>query len=42
MKVALDRNRIIVSAVEDLKDAKLLLKRLQANIDLLEAEESDE
>jgi hypothetical protein len=42
MKVALDGNRIIVSAVVDLKDAKKLLKRLQANIDLLEAEVGEE
>jgi hypothetical protein len=41
MKVALDGDRIIVSAVVDLKDAKKLLKRLQANIDLLEAERGD-
>jgi hypothetical protein len=42
MKVALDGDRIIVSAVVDLKDAKKLLKWLQANIDLLEAEVGDE
>jgi hypothetical protein len=42
MKVALDGDRIIVSAVVGLKDAKKLLKRLQANIDLLEAEVGDE
>jgi hypothetical protein len=38
MKVALEGDRIIVSASVDLKDAKRLVKRLQANIDLLETE----
>jgi hypothetical protein len=42
MKVALDGDRIVVSAVVNLKDAKRLVKRLQANIDLLEAESGDE
>ena len=37
MKVALEGDRIVVSALVDLKDAGKLLKRLQANIDLLEA-----
>lgn len=41
MKVALDGNRIVVSAVVGLKDAKRLLKRLEANIALLEEEESE-
>jgi hypothetical protein len=41
MKVALDGNRIVVSAVVGLKDAKRLLKRLEANIALLEEEEGD-
>lgn len=39
MKVALDGNRIVVSAVVGLKDARRLLKRLEANIALLEDEE---
>jgi hypothetical protein len=39
MNVALDGEQIIVSAVVDLKDAN---KRLQANIDLLEAELGDD
>jgi hypothetical protein len=38
MKVALDGNRIVVSAVVGLKDARRLLKRLEANIALLEEE----
>ncbi|WGD55657.1 hypothetical protein QA641_18310 [Bradyrhizobium sp. CB1650] len=41
MKVALDGNRIVVSAVVGLKDARRLLKRLEANIALLEDEEKD-
>jgi hypothetical protein len=41
MKVALDGNRIVVSAVVGLRDAKRLLKRLEANIALLEEEEKD-
>jgi hypothetical protein len=41
MKVALDGNRIVVSAVVGLKDAKRLLKRLEANIALLEEEEGE-
>jgi len=36
--VALDGNRIVASAVVGLKDAKRLLKRLEANIALLEEE----
>lgn len=35
MKVALDGNKIVVSAVVGLKDARRLLKRLEANIALL-------
>jgi hypothetical protein len=42
MNVALDGEQIIVSAVVDLKDANKRLKRLQANIDLLEAELGDD
>ena len=42
MKVSLDGDRIIVSAAVDLNDAKRLVKRIQANIDLLEAEGTDE
>lgn len=38
MKVALDGDKIVVSAVVGLRDAKRLLKRLQANIALLEEE----
>jgi hypothetical protein len=41
MKVALDGNRIVVSAVVGLKDARRLLKRLEANIALLEEEEGE-
>lgn len=41
MKVALDGNRIVVSAVVGLRDARRLLKRLEANIALLEEEERD-
>ena len=41
MKVALDGNRIVVSAVVGPKDAKRVLKRLKANIALLEEEEGD-
>lgn len=41
MKVALDGNRIVVSAIVGLKDARRLLKRLEANIALLEDEEKD-
>lgn len=41
MKVALDGNRIVVSAVVGLRDARRLLKRLEANIALLEEEESN-
>jgi hypothetical protein len=41
MKVALDGNRIVVSAVVGLKDARRLLKRLEANIALLEEEENE-
>jgi hypothetical protein len=41
MKVALDGNKIVVSAVVGLRDAKRLLKRLEANIALLEEEEND-
>ena len=41
MKVALDGNRIVVSAIVGLKDAKRLLKRLEANIALLEEEENE-
>ena len=36
--VALDGNRIVASAVVGLKDAKRLLKRLEANVALLEEE----
>lgn len=39
MKVALDGNKLVVSAVVGLRDAKRLLKRLEANIALLEEEE---
>jgi hypothetical protein len=39
MKVLLDGNRLRVSAYVDLKGARKLLKRLQMNIDLLEAED---
>ena len=42
MKVALDGKRIVVSAAVGLKDARRLLKRLEANIALLEEEEGDE
>jgi hypothetical protein len=42
MKVALDGDRIIVSASVDLADAKRLVKRIQANIDLLESEGDSE
>jgi hypothetical protein len=40
-EVALDGNRIVVSAVVGLRDAKRLLKRLEANIALLEEEEKE-
>jgi hypothetical protein len=40
-EVALDGNRIVVSAVVGLRDAKHLLKRLEANIALLEEEEKE-
>ena len=36
--MALDGNRIVLSAVVGLKDAKRLLKRLEANVALLEEE----
>ena len=39
--VALDGNRIVLSAVVGLKDAKRLLKRLEANVALLEEEEGE-
>jgi hypothetical protein len=42
MKISLDGDRIIVSASVDLADAKRLVKRLQANIALLEAEGKDD
>jgi hypothetical protein len=41
MKVALDGNRIALSAVAGLRHAKRLLKRLEANIALLEEEEKE-
>jgi hypothetical protein len=42
LKQASTGNRIVVSAVVGLRDAKRLLKRLEANIALLEEEEGEE